>query len=120
MYETARLPGPVRMTDPADLAEIQVRDLAARPWSGLGRYLDDPDSRDAVAHDNTRRAGQAVAALVGYCDRTGAAGHVEAQTALGDLLADVAHLCDALGIDFTDLVARVSETYLDPEIHGQP
>ncbi len=82
---------------------------------GLDEVLDwfdgDGDMRyvlaaDDIAHDNGRRAGFGMTALLAYARR---AGHLDdsyaekPELALGELLGDLRHLADALGLDYTEI-----------------
>lgn len=65
-------------------------------------------------HDNNRRAWRAARTLVAY-----AAGESEdIETAIGDMLADVRHLCDATNLDF-DYTVQKSVRYYSAEILGE-
>lgn len=68
---------------------------------------------DAV-QDNTARAQFAALALKAFSDRVSPLGE-ELPTLIGDLIADLMHLCDAAGIDFTDRV-RNGRMHYDAEI----
>lgn len=60
---------------------------------------------DACRDDNTLRAKFAGLAVRTYAERTGVVNE-EPETAIGDLLNDLRHLCDALGLDYEHLAAR--------------
>ncbi|AIG78441.1 Hypothetical protein AJAP_28010 [Amycolatopsis japonica] len=73
------------------------------------------DYRDPVA-DNVARAGYAWVGVSEYANNKGM--HEEsAATAVSDLLADVRHLCDRLGLSFDELSQR-GEMHYTEEIHG--
>ncbi|AER26378.1 hypothetical protein [Mycobacterium phage Y10] len=85
-----------------------IDDLAALPSSSI--TYDDPQA------DNNTRAAFAAEALVAYVRRVGDPGELE--TAVTDLLGDLRHLCDALGLDFED-AAEMSFCHYDAEIRGE-
>lgn len=94
---------------------------APRIEAALVAELPDPDRTttlddiDDLAERNARRAMFAVAALKGYVAVTGA---VEApDTSIADLLGDLRHLCDALGLDFGQLSDR-GYSYYSEELAG--
>ncbi len=66
--------------------------------------------------DNNTRASFAAVALVAYIKRVG---EDEVETNVSDLLGDIMHLCDALGIDFDDMIHRGLRHY-DREVKGMP
>ena len=72
-----------------------------------------------AVHDNTARATWAAQGLVAFAERTNM---VEAgediQTALADLLADLRHLCDAVGVDW-ELADSKGCTMYNDEISGR-
>lgn len=85
----------------------------------LPQYEDKSISYDEgdEARDNGTRAGHAAAALIAYARRTGLIHDEEPETAIGDLLGDLRHLCDALGLDFADLSDKGHRHYAE-ELHG--
>ncbi|WP_142065349.1 hypothetical protein [Pseudonocardia kunmingensis] len=65
-------------------------------------------------HDNGRRAGLAAFAALAFAVRAGLLSprNDEAPaTAIGDLLADLRHLADSLGLDYADLDTRGEDHY---------
>lgn len=70
------------------------------------------DGSDSQAMNN-RRAQRAAQLLIAYTDETG---NDEFETKLGDLFADLRHLCDALGVDF-DVINDRGEFHHHDEIH---
>jgi hypothetical protein len=62
---------------------------------------------EGAVHDNTVRAGFALGALEAFTDRVG----LDDDSAVSDLLCDLRHLCDALGLDFDAEVARGTGHY---------
>lgn len=101
---TARFPG-------ITPDEANIEDLAALPLM---------EFRGSVGlenqHDNTVRASFAAVALVAYTQRRGSD---VLETDLADLLADIRHLADALGINFRDALITSGVNYLAEtgEIH---
>lgn len=93
-----------------DQDDTNLDDLLAAHWDGEGQWR-----YDDSAHDNTRRAGFALAALGGY---RAVVGDEEPATVIGDLLGDLRHLCDALGLDFEDLV-EAGRFHYDAELRGE-
>ena len=92
--------------------ELKVTHLLTLPWDGDGEMRDAADA-ESVRHDNTRRAGFAVAALEGYAERIGGADSEPVEQHIRDLLGDLRHLCDALGADFDELSNRGGGAYDD-------
>ncbi|KJR10572.1 hypothetical protein [Gordonia sihwensis] len=56
------------------------------------------------ARQNARRAWHAAIGVRAYAEETGAAHQESARTCMSDLLNDMRHLCDALAIDWDDVV----------------
>lgn len=69
---------------------------------------------DDAVQDNTTRAQFAALALKSFSDRVSPLGE-ELPTLIGDLLANLMHLCDAAGIDFKDRL-RNGRMHYDAEI----
>lgn len=65
--------------------------------------------------DNTARASFAATALVAFVKRVG---ENEMETNVSDLLADLMHLSDALGIDFDNAV-YAGRNHYEAEIRGE-
>jgi hypothetical protein len=79
---------------PADLGKVEtIKDLAHLPEMHL-RYKSD-------VQDNSARASFAALAVVAFVRRVGDAGDLG--TSISDLLGDLRHLCDALGLDYDSL-----------------
>lgn len=94
--------------------EIQnIDDLNTADLDGDGEMRYVPFSPDDTRHDNTRRAGFAAAALVAYAGQVG--GNQPFETLLSDLLNDLRHLADVLGVDYDD-----ADTHYPAEINGEP
>ena len=95
--QTARFPGIT-----AD--ESTIEDLAKLPVM---------EFRGSVGaetqHDNTVRASYAAVALVAYTNRRGSD---ILETDFSDLLADMRHLADALGINFREALTTSGVNYL--------
>jgi hypothetical protein len=94
-----------------------VAELTSLDWDGCGVMTDgsDPESR---SHDNTRKAGFAVHALQAYTDVTGGLASEPSEQVIRDLMADLHHLTNALGLDFYSLSQRAADTYED-EANGR-
>lgn len=73
------------------------------PWAMDG-------TADGTAADNRRHAAQGARALQEYARRTGLE-QDEPRTALIDLLADLHHLADALGLDYLELEDAADKRY---------
>lgn len=74
-------------------------DLSALDGDGDMRYDDTPE---ANRHDNTRRAGLALTAVQGYASACNEDNEAP-ETVISDLLGDLRHLCNAVGLDFDAL-----------------
>ena len=114
------------MTDeyPASFTEDE---LGAKPYGGevfevitgrvpVGAFAYDPDDPESIVADNRRRAAKAAMVLRDYYEE-----HYrgeEAETVIGDFLADLLHLCDALGVDFDERCAAGARHYCC-ELTGQ-
>lgn len=100
MHDTmnARFPGIT--TDEATIADLAALPQMNFRGSGIG---------GSDQHDNTVRASFAAVALVAY---TGRRGSDVLETDLADLLADLRHLSDALGIDFREALTTSGVNYL--------
>ncbi|MEO6087205.1 MAG: hypothetical protein ABIQ18_29245 [Umezawaea sp.] len=73
------------------------------------------DRAEDGEHDNGRRAGFAAAAVLAYAERAGLLSERNDEhpaTAIGDLLADLWHLVDSLGLDFAELTRRGKDHYV--------
>jgi hypothetical protein len=70
-----------------------------------------------VQKDNDARASFGAAVLVAYSERVGGESN-EVETQLADLLADLRHVCDALGLDYEAADATAHVNYWR-EIHGE-
>lgn len=90
------------------------------PWEEGGRIGDAEQHRQSTLpqegidpqRDNNIRAGWAARALVAYAQHLGNASLTEeVQTAATDLLSDLRHLFDALGIDWEAAVSASDEHY---------
>jgi hypothetical protein len=103
--QTARFPGIT-----AD--EATIEDLAKLPFMEF-RKLPIQNFSDPVTpetqHDNTVRASYAAVALVAYTNRRGSD---ILETDFSDLLADMRHLADALGINFREALVTSGVNYL--------
>lgn len=85
---------------------------------GDGDFRYGPGLTD-VAHDNLRRAGFAANAVLAYVAQTFPGGCGEDfETVIGDLLGDLMHLCDAVGVSFDALVEQ-GHSHYQPELRGE-
>jgi hypothetical protein len=108
---------PLTDAERANPEELSVANLTALAWDGdgyfrYGRHVED------ISHDNTRRAGFALDALQAYADCTGGLASEPVEAKLTDLLGDLKHLADALGVDFSYLAGQAARHY-DPETRGE-
>lgn len=92
-----------------NVKDMNMSDLADAVASAPA-HIRDEDYRD----DNTARASFAAQALVTFVER---AGENEMETNISDLLGDLMHLCDALGIDFDEAVDD-GRVYYEAEVEG--
>ncbi|MCP2097482.1 hypothetical protein LV78_005472 [Actinosynnema pretiosum] len=79
------------------------------------------DSAEDVVHDNGRRAGFATRAVVSYAEHTGLLNDHNDEypaTAIADLLGDLRHLADSLGLDYAELDHRGQDHYVS-ELHDE-
>lgn len=74
------------------------------------------DAQDC-ADDNALRAEFAAVGVKAFAKRTGVLDE-EPETAISDLLGDLMHLCDALGLNFDGLVESGRQHY-DLELRGE-
>lgn len=109
--EHARKPAPgpdTRVTSVSQLKEL----VSWYDGDGGMRY---GDRVEDIRHDNGRRAGFAVGAVLAYAERTGLLSDrndEDPATVLGDLLGDLRHLADSLGLDFAELDRRGTNHYV--------
>ena len=89
----------------------KVENLVRIPKRAL--HLECDPAGDPQADNNIRAAWGALA-LDAY---TNIVGRDDLDTSVADLLANLRHLCDALGVDF-DIANHRAERYYDDEIHG--
>jgi hypothetical protein len=74
-----------------------------------------------IRHDNGRRAGFAAAAVLAYARRIchlSTANDEMPETVISDLLADLRHLSDALGLDYAESDVRGDRDY-EAEVRGE-
>jgi hypothetical protein len=64
---------------------------------------------------NEERAGWAMEAVETFMQETGLTEADGIETAIGDLLGDIRHLCDKRSLDFDELVAK-GKGYYDEEV----
>lgn len=95
-----------------DLATAAARIDAVWPELRAGAEPDD------IRHDNLRRAGWAAVAVVAFAGR--ASGPDEPlEEVVADLVGDLMHLADALGLSYAELEGRGRRHYL-AELGGRP
>lgn len=110
------------ITAKADFSKLGVTDVTSlkavvTPLSN-GR-LQYGDTEEGIRTDNNMRASWGALALITFVDRTLGGGDGEDWgTCIGDLLADLMHLCDALDVDFDEMVDR-GRMHYEPETHGE-
>lgn len=90
-----------------DVDTFEELDLVA--LDGDGDYRDSAH-RDDIVHDNTRKAGFAATALVEYARVTGGQ-HEDLHTLISDLIGDLHHLADGLGIDLASAYQTGHDDY---------
>lgn len=73
---------------------------------------------ETLPRDNQLRGLFAAVALKAYAARTGVGGE-DFSVSLSDMLGDLRHLCDALGLDFDEQLRRGTWHYTE-ELHGRP
>ena len=111
---TARVPAGTADADTA------LGYLLDQDWDLLGTPEDTDDPAE-IRKNNTRRAGWALRAVKGYADITSDGARSEP---VGDqiryLVSDLAHLCDALGMDFGATAEQALRNYYREEAAGRP
>jgi hypothetical protein len=108
---------PLTAEERENAGELTVSDLTGLDWDGSGVMLDGSDA-ESWSHDNTRKAGFAVHALQAYTDVAGGLASEPSEQVIRDLLGDLHHLTNALGLDFYGLSQRAADTYED-EANGR-
>lgn len=107
---TAIRPASLEGWHPEDV--VALRDPAV--LANLG--VDSPHRYDAtpvgIREDNNRRAGWALIGFNAYSEHVHKDSGEDLATGLGDLLGDLLHLCDLLGLDFSELEDRARGHYL--------
>ncbi|MFZ2238921.1 MAG: hypothetical protein WAV90_05185 [Gordonia amarae] len=106
-------------------APFRLPPLTTNAFDSTGPGFDEMEvvcaPRDSVAYlingvDNLARAGFASAGLVAYSKLTGTHRNESAFTAMRDILNDLHHLADAMGIDWQSVSAQ---NHYDHEIHSE-
>lgn len=95
---------------------IRVETTAELPGKDEGdfTYGDTPED---IAHDNYRRATFAAEAVKAYAQATGVSNE-DVETAIGDLLSDLRHLLDCLGLGSLEEFAESKRYHYDAERLG--
>ncbi|MFI6029484.1 hypothetical protein [Amycolatopsis magusensis] len=114
-----------RVARPAPAPDFPVT-AASQLENLLAWYAGDDEMRYGYTveddrHDNARRAGFAALAVFAYAHRVGAinaANDEDPETVISDLLGDLRHLADSLGLDFAELDRRGRGHY-EPELYGE-
>ncbi len=124
-----RKPAPVRVIEGETRAKIpnlagpladsmELNDtfegLVTQDWDGDGDWRYTVDVAADIQHNNTRRAGFAMHAVHAFLQRV----RGDDEAAIRDLLCDLMHLCDALGLDFDSEVEAGRVNY-DTEVQGE-
>lgn len=121
---------PIAVSDTVPICLAPTPDVPISSIGGLEEFQDFYDGDGEmryhaapadVTHDNGRRAGFAITGLVAYARRTGllSRGNDEdPETAFGDLLADLRHLADALGVDY-DEIDEHGQVHYEAELRGE-
>lgn len=108
---------PLTDTERENAGELTISELTALDFDGVGAMHDARDA-ESVSHDNTRRAGFALHALEAYADVVGGLASEPTEQHMRDLLADLHHLANALGVDFRSMSDRAEDRYQE-ETTGQ-
>ncbi|KAA9159445.1 hypothetical protein FPZ12_020295 [Amycolatopsis acidicola] len=87
-----------------------ITDLDPALFSGDGKPRDTNAPNDIV-HDNTRKAGFAATAVNAYAAQVGNT-YEDFYSLISDLIGDLYHLADALGIDLADAIRHGRDDYL--------
>lgn len=95
--------------DPSALDQVTPEELSSRHCREASEFA------ETVRNDNDERAGRALDALLTYY--RGAYRCEVVSSVFGDFLADLQHLCDAVGGDWNDLLRR-GQTHHDAEVYG--
>lgn len=82
---------------------------------GSGDFTDGGEPTE-ISMDNTRRASFAATAVLAYAKRTRSDGN-EIATTISDMIGDLHHLCDALGVDI-DLAFNMGHQHYRAELRG--
>ena len=104
----ARFPGITPADPDNDDSGATMADLAALPDMGGSAY--------SVQANNTAKASWAAQALTCYVDRVGDNGYIE--TNVADLLADLLHLADAVGFEFSSALSTAYTNFM-AETNGE-
>lgn len=111
MAKVPVLPAPLVATD--DWGGHSLQELIEQDWDGDGDMRWDLTA-EATQHDNTRRAGFALDAVAQYAEVCKS----DEDCLISDLLGDLRHLCDALGVDIEAKI-EMSRIHHDAEIRAQ-
>ena len=97
------------MTTTADpsINLIDAATCADLPDKADGDFTDGSTPAE-IAADNLRRATSAATAVKAYATATGSIQDTP-RSMIGDLVGDLRHLCDALGLDFYDLTDHYTD-----------
>lgn len=99
---------------------LRVRELTEVRWSISDRMrgVRVESLADDVRHNNTRRARSALAAVEAFAEMSGGIQGEQTQTFVGDLVVNLRHLCDALGLDWEQVERSAGETH-QIEVEGR-
>ena len=100
--------------DHLDVHDMHVEDIPAPSPDDLACDWGNPQ---ACQNDNNQRAAFAGEAVKAYAKRTGMLTGEDPETVVSDLLNDMRHLCDALGLDFEALAAN--DMHYHAELRGE-
>ncbi len=114
----AVLPPGLTTDEQENAGELSVAELAALDWEGDGGLRNNFGSLADARHDNTVRAGFALLAVEAFAERVGGIDSEPIEQQISDLLGDMMHLCDALGLSLDELAGRGAYHY-DPETRGE-
>lgn len=94
-------------------------DPATAGLSAVEQAMPYPPAQGDGVLRNSLRAHYGLAALAGYVEAVADDPDEPIRQTLGDVLADLRHLADALGLDFADVDRQAADRYRE-ELHGEP
>lgn len=104
------------ITYPAEQVEAESFEDLWRAFSHVDAWMRYTSEPEDIAHDNGVRAHAASRGLMVYAEWTRTREEPMGQT-FADMMADLRHLADALGLDWTEL-DRAGEAHYSAELRG--